>query len=311
MGMNVVYNETETREMHWVVNGRDDSWNVLLTGYRCKDYCKIDPVPPTPDNDRPQMLWSDINTWTNLPGRIPIEGDEVHILPGWDVVYDIETSPVFKNIEINGKLSFQRGKPALLQAFAIWIRSGEVNVGTEAEPFDSTVEIRLHGNNTSPSEFVFAPHIAVGNKNLIVTGKLNMFGTPRNRFTRLLDSAYPNQNTLIVSTGLDYVNGDMLGLPATNIDVHNSETVIVESYDPNSGLVTLTEPLRGYHFGQTESTADSYSGVDMRGEVLLLNSNVNVTASTDAMSMTPAYPRPYGCQILVSDFIEPADFTYR
>jgi hypothetical protein len=43
----------------------------------------------------------------------------------------------------------------------------------------------------------------------------------------------------------------------------------------------------------------------MRGEVLLLSSNVNVTASTDAASMTPAYPRPYGCQILVSDFFEP------
>ena len=49
----------------------------------------------------------------------------------------------------------------------------------------------------------------------------------------------------------------------------------------------------------------------MRGEVLLLTSNVNVTASTDDASMTPEYPRPYGCQILVSDFFEPADFTYR
>ena len=45
----------------------------------------------------------------------------------------------------------------MLQSHAIWIRAGEVNVGTEDEPFDSTVEIRLHGNNTSPSEFVFAP----------------------------------------------------------------------------------------------------------------------------------------------------------
>ena len=49
----------------------------------------------------------------------------------------------------------------------------------------------------------------------------------------------------------------------------------------------------------------------MRGEVLLLSSNVNVTASTDDASMTVEYPRPYGCQILVSDFFEPSDFTYR
>lgn len=45
----------------------------------------------------------------------------------------------------------------------------------------------------------------------------------------------------------------------------------------------------------------------MRGEVLLLSSNVNVTASTDAASMSPAYPRPYGCQILVSDFFDNTD----
>ena len=78
-------------------------------------------------------------------------------MDGWDVVYDIGTSPVFKNLQINGKLSFLTGQPAVLQSHAIWIRAGEVNVGTEDVPFDSTVEIRLHGNNTSPSEFVFAP----------------------------------------------------------------------------------------------------------------------------------------------------------
>lgn len=87
--------------------------------------------------------------------------------------------------------------------------------------------------------------------------------------------------------------------------------MIVESYDPFSGVVTLTEPLKGYHYGHPKTTAGQFSGVDMRGEVLLLTSNVNVTASTDSTSMTLAYPRPFGCQILVSDFFEPADFTYR
>ena len=67
--------------------------------------------------------------------------------------------------------------------------------------------------------------------------------------TRLLRSAYPNTNTLMVDVGLDFVNGDKLGLPATNVKVDDSETVVVESYDPNSGLITLVEPLKGYHFG--------------------------------------------------------------
>ena len=42
----------------------------------------------------------------------------------------------------------------------------------------------------------------------------------------------------------------------------------------------------------------------MRGEVLQLSSNVNVTASEDAEG-------PHGCHILVADFFEPHSFEYR
>jgi hypothetical protein len=86
---------------------------------------------------------------------------------------------------------------------------------------------------------------------MIVTGKLNLFGTPRTRVTRLLDSAHPSTNTLLVNTGLDFVHGDKLGLPATNVNAYDSETVTVADYDPETGIVTLTEPLEGYHFGQS------------------------------------------------------------
>lgn len=57
------------------------------------------------------MMWSNIDTWANVfdPPRLPVEGDEVKILIGMNVIYDVDlgTSPVFKNLEINGKLSFQ------------------------------------------------------------------------------------------------------------------------------------------------------------------------------------------------------------
>jgi len=87
--------------------------------------------------------------------------------------------------------------------------------------------------------------------------------------------------------------------------------VTVESYDPLTGIIDLVEPLERYHFGARESTEDQYSGIDMRGEVLLLSSNVNITANTDSSSQTVAHPEPYGCHVLVSDFFEPSDFTYR
>lgn len=51
-----------------------------------------------------------------------------------------------------------------------------MNVGTESEPFDSTVEIRLHGVRRDETPFIFSPNILPGNKNIIVSGTLNMFG---------------------------------------------------------------------------------------------------------------------------------------
>lgn len=309
MGSNVVYNDTETREMIFTVNGRKDNSNMLIKGRRCIVNCTIDDIEE--NEDQVTRLWSDVANWPKLDNRIPIAGEAVVIEDGYDIIYDIGESPLFKSIEINGKLSFLQGQPAVVNTYSLWIRAGEMNVGTAEEPFDSTVEIKLHGNNTSESQFVFSEQIPVGNKNLIVTGKLNMFGTPRKRLTRLTQSLYPGQDQLFTEAGLDFVNGDKLGLPATNNDPYQSETVTVESYDSMNGIVKLTEAAKGYHFGAFASTADNYKGLDMRGEILLLSSNVNVTASTDAESMTLAYPHPFGCQILVADFFEPSDFSYR
>jgi len=120
----------------------------------------------------------------------------------------------------------------------------------------------------------------------------------------------PGQSTLLVATGLDYQSGEQLGLPATNIDTHSAETVTVQDYDPLSGLITLSEPLRAYHFGASTSLVSDEKPIDMRGEVLLLSSNVRITGSTGPDSMTLAYPRPHGCHVLVADFFEP-DFTLR
>ena len=55
-------------------------------------------------------MWSNIDTWANVfdPPRVPVAGDEVKILEDMNVIYDVDlgTSPVFKSLEINGKLSF-------------------------------------------------------------------------------------------------------------------------------------------------------------------------------------------------------------
>ena len=85
----------------------------------------------------------------------------------------------------------------------------------------------------------------------------------------------------------------------------------IAEYIAESGQVTLETPLEKYHFGAQESTADQYSGIDMRGEVMLLTRSIMITASYDTDSSTKAHPEAWGCQMILSDFFEPDNFEYR
>ena len=101
-----------------------------------------------------------------------------------------------------------------------------------------------------------------------------------------------------------------MGLAASNLDPINSETVVLTDYNAGTGVALLASALTGYHFGAAESTGASYSGIDMRAEVMLLSRDVSITASTDEASKTLSHPEPWGCRVIVSDFFEP-DLTYR
>jgi hypothetical protein len=50
----------------------------------------------------------------------------------------------------------------------------------------------------------------------------------------------------------------------------------IKSYDNVTGVVTLDRPLSDFHFGKSEFIGAQYSGVDMRGEVVLLTRNVKI-----------------------------------
>jgi len=41
---------------------------------------------------------------------MPEEGEEVHILPEWNMVYDLEgPSPIYELVRINGNVTFMHG----------------------------------------------------------------------------------------------------------------------------------------------------------------------------------------------------------
>jgi len=72
-----------------------------------------------------------------------------------------------------------------------------------------------------------------------------------------------------------------------------SDSATIKSYDRLTGLVTLNKPLDYYHYGA--DSIGNYSGVDMRGEVIMISRNVRIVGNdTEA----------WGCQVVTSDFLE-------
>lgn len=99
----------------------------------------------------------------------------------------------------------------------------------------------------------------------------------------------------MVGPGLDWTAGDKIGLAPTAMYFNENDYAVIVSYDPVTGVIMLDRPLNNYHYGDAASTGSSFSGVDMRGEVVLLTRNIKIVGN-DTES--------WGCQILTSDYID-------
>lgn len=103
-GDNIVLNDTETREFEFAVNGKNPDKNkLLLEGLRCiTGVCNLDEVVEVPLMEG-QYFWSDETVWG---GQLPQEGEDVEVPSGWNLILDLEETPIFNSLTINGRLSF-------------------------------------------------------------------------------------------------------------------------------------------------------------------------------------------------------------
>jgi hypothetical protein len=140
-----------------------------------------------------ECLWSDPVCWTTNNGAVPVAGDEVVIDGSMNIVLDVNATdmPILKSLEINGKLRFQAGFDRALKSYKIWVRAGEMHIGNATHPFDSRADITLYGNDLE-EYWAYTASTEVGNKGLIITGKVYMYGEVRGTATkgRLYRSAY-------------------------------------------------------------------------------------------------------------------------
>jgi len=150
-------------------------------------------------------------------------------------------------------------------------------LGNETHPLEDNVVIELVGERNAET-MVYDNAIEAGNKLIAVVGRMQAYGKKRDDsiMSRLTQVANKGDTGFFVEPGLDWVAGDRLGLLPTSYQWDTFDEVFIESYDSETGEVVADRTLDYYHFGRETSTGDLYSGLDMRGEVVLLTRNVKI-----------------------------------
>lgn len=212
------------------------------------------------------------------------------------MVLDLAETPKLGTLSVNGRLSFIQHEdyPSVhLQAHAVFVRAGELLIGSEEEPFAGNATITLLGE-TEDDGLTLQGTVTGGNKVLAVTGDVKIFGTKRQtQMLRLLRSVYKGDESIVVDAENDWVPGDLIYLAPTTMMTHHNEyrTIVAKE----GAKLTLDAPLEYYHYGDGSSTGRDYEGVDMRGEVLLLTRNVKIQGERRD---------GWGGQIVVTDMFE-------
>ena len=80
-------------------------------------------------------------------------------------------------------------------------------------------------------------------------GLVSMWGSKRDRISRLRQPCYWGNTSALVSPGLDWVAGDRLYLAPTAVQHTHSDYVNIKSYDNQTGLLTFDRELKYYHWG--------------------------------------------------------------
>ena len=242
----VVVNNTMTvdkREFHIVLTGKNLTGvkghkvnnKIVVSAHRCIGSCleTIEEVETENDTRR----WSDAANWPN--GVMPQAGEDVFVESGWNMTFDMADTPIYRVVVINGILNFKNDTDLHLKAKHIFVRAGELNIGTEANPHEMKATITLYGERASES-MVYNAAIYAGNKVIANVGTIKLFGKPRTKVvTRLFASAVKGAKLVFVEPSLDLVAGDRLALAPSSYDNLAADEFFVEAYNNVTGEVKV------------------------------------------------------------------------
>lgn len=103
---------------------------MLIEGLKCLTGTCNSNVVEEVELEEGTRFWSDESTWPD--GVLPQEGDTVVIESGWNMILDIEETPILDMLEINGRLTFiDEDFDITLNTKLLYVRAGELLIGTE------------------------------------------------------------------------------------------------------------------------------------------------------------------------------------
>jgi cell migration-inducing and hyaluronan-binding protein len=172
-------------------------------------------------------------------------------------------------LTIDGKLSFADDRDIGLETEWIYLRGGELDIGSAAHPYTRKATITL--TDKVPNEDINT----MGDRGILVMGgKLELHGDREHTWTKLAKTAEAGSAKIEVLDASGWRQGDEIVLASTDFDPRQAEKRTIAAIRGNA--ITLDRALEYMHFGAITF------GVDERGEVGLLTRNIRIQASEDA-----------------------------
>ena len=223
------------------------------------------PAPAAPVARR-MVRWSDPAAWPD--GQVPGADAAVTIPRDLDMLLDV-SPPALRSLTIDGKLRFSDEHDLALSSEWIYLRGGELEIGTAERPHTRNASITL--TNRVPGEDINT----MGDRGImLMRGTLNLHGNRAHSWTRLAATATAGSSAIAVLDAGDWRVGDEIVLASTDFDARQAERRHITAISGNR--ITLDAPLAYMHYGEITF------GVDQRGEVGLLSRNIRIHASDDA-----------------------------
>jgi len=144
-------------------------------GHRCIGSCNEAIVEVT--EIAGETLWSNPKSWPS--GKVPVAGEDVEIESGWNMTMDVADTPILNLVSVNGLLNFKLGMNITFRAKHIFVRAGELHVGSKENPFTDNCNIILYGEKNSQG-IVMDNAVEAGNKILANINVVSIFGKARN-----------------------------------------------------------------------------------------------------------------------------------